>query len=280
ADGARIFVETGPGNVLTGLVSRILASRPHVAAALDGAPAGLSGLLSLLARLAVSGVDVNAEALYEGRDEAILDLNRTPPAAHSQSAWLVRGHDVRPLDGRRPPHAMLPVTSPVVTPGPGSRPAWGEETVVIEYLRNLREFAERQQEIVLNYLDRDRADAARRGASRARPLAVGENQAPLRVVEDDAPSSEPARIAGSRDLEATLLQLVADRTGYPVQMLDLDLDLEADLSIDSIKRIEILGGLAQTLGTVGQAGGAAVSDELVGAKTLRRILELLGDRGA
>ena len=38
-----------------------------------------------------------------------------------------------------------------------------------------------------------------------------------------------------------LLQIVSDKTGYPLDMLDLNLDLEADLGIDSIKRVEILG---------------------------------------
>ena len=35
--------------------------------------------------------------------------------------------------------------------------------------------------------------------------------------------------------------IVSQRTGYPADMLDLDLNLEADLGIDSINRIELLG---------------------------------------
>ena len=44
-------------------------------------------------------------------------------------------------------------------------------------------------------------------------------------------------------------------------MLDPDLDLEADLSIDSIKRVEILGELADRLG-LGAGGGADVDEPL------------------
>ena len=47
---------------------------------------------------------------------------------------------------------------------------------------------------------------------------------------------------------SSLVAVVSERTGYPVEMLDRDLDLEADLSIDSIKRTEILGELAERLG--------------------------------
>ena len=39
---------------------------------------------------------------------------------------------------------------------------------------------------------------------------------------------------------ATLLKIVEDRTGYPIEMLDPDAILEADLGIDSIKRVEII----------------------------------------
>lgn len=36
-----------------------------------------------------------------------------------------------------------------------------------------------------------------------------------------------------------VLEIISERTGYPVDMIEPDLDLEADLSIDSIKRAEI-----------------------------------------
>ncbi len=44
-------------------------------------------------------------------------------------------------------------------------------------------------------------------------------------------------------LTAQLVEAVSKRTGYPREMLDLNLDLEADLGVDSIKRVEILSGL-------------------------------------
>ncbi len=43
------------------------------------------------------------------------------------------------------------------------------------------------------------------------------------------------------DVRHRLLEQVSRRTGYPLEMLDLDYDLEGDLGIDSIKRVEILG---------------------------------------
>jgi len=47
------------------------------------------------------------------------------------------------------------------------------------------------------------------------------------------------------DLEKTMMEVVAAKTGYPVEMLGVDMDLEADLGVDSIKRVEILAGLRE-----------------------------------
>ncbi|MBE7324084.1 acyltransferase domain-containing protein, partial [Nocardioides sp. Y6] len=66
--------------------------------------------------------------------------------------------------------------------------------------------------------------------------------------ETAAPSSTPP---SSVDLMAAVQEVVSERTGYPVDMLEPDLDLEADLSIDSIKRIEIVGELATRVGLGG-----------------------------
>jgi NAD(P)-dependent dehydrogenase (short-subunit alcohol dehydrogenase family)/acyl carrier protein len=86
------------------------------------------------------------------------------------------------------------------------------------------------------------------------------------VVEPVAESPAPS---GDQLLEL-LLQVVADRTGYPLDMLDPDLDLEADLSIDSIKRIEVLGELADQVGL--SVADESVVEELAQLKTLRAIV--------
>lgn len=48
------------------------------------------------------------------------------------------------------------------------------------------------------------------------------------------------------DLGQTLLAITSEKTGYPVEMLELEMDMEADLGIDSIKRVEILGAMQDT----------------------------------
>ncbi|MCB0253995.1 MAG: SDR family NAD(P)-dependent oxidoreductase, partial [Anaerolineae bacterium] len=44
---------------------------------------------------------------------------------------------------------------------------------------------------------------------------------------------------------ATVLGIVAEKTGYPEDMLELDLDLEADLGIDTVKQAETLAAIRE-----------------------------------
>jgi acyl transferase domain-containing protein len=59
-----------------------------------------------------------------------------------------------------------------------------------------------------------------------------------------APASAPAApTAPSVDLHAVMTAVVAEKTGYPPEMLSAEMNLEADLGIDSIKRVEILSAV-------------------------------------
>ncbi len=88
--------------------------------------------------------------------------------------------------------------------------------------------------------------------------------------------SDTATAAQTRDtseLESTLLEVVAELTGYPIEMLDPDMDLEADLGIDSIKRVEILAAVQTRLPNL-----EAVNSSYMGSlRTLRNIIEYMGD---
>ena len=95
-----------------------------------------------------------------------------------------------------------------------------------------------------------------------------------------SPSRAPAGPVAP--LSDSLLAIVSERTGYPVEMLDLDLDLEADLSIDSIKRIEILGALNEQTGLAEKLGDQRdeLLEELAGIKTLRGIVAWIEERSS
>jgi NAD(P)-dependent dehydrogenase (short-subunit alcohol dehydrogenase family)/acyl carrier protein len=84
-----------------------------------------------------------------------------------------------------------------------------------------------------------------------------------------SPTPAAAAVA-SVDFEALLLQVVAEKTGYPKEMLSVDMELESGLGIDSIKRVEILSSLQEQLPHLGDMDTA----ELAQLNTLGQIIEL------
>ncbi|MGX1505099.1 UNVERIFIED_CONTAM: acyl transferase domain-containing protein/NADP-dependent 3-hydroxy acid dehydrogenase YdfG [Streptomyces graminofaciens] len=83
-------------------------------------------------------------------------------------------------------------------------------------------------------------------ASAASPAAPASASAPVTVSEAAAPVPAPVSVPVSVPDGAVLgalVEVVAEKTGYPAEMLEPGMDLEADLGIDSIKRVQIMGAL-------------------------------------
>ncbi|KOU36217.1 beta keto-acyl synthase [Streptomyces sp. WM6378] len=104
--------------------------------------------------------------------------------------------------------------------------------------------------------------------------------APFVLPEPPAVVAPPAPPAPNvpQDLSATgfeelLLAVVAERTGYPVSMLNVDMGLEADLGVDSIKRVEILSALRKRVGDQPNGNADGNVGELLKLRTLRQIVE-------
>ena len=62
-----------------------------------------------------------------------------------------------------------------------------------------------------------------------------------------APAAEAAPAVAAGKVTEIILAAIADKTGYPEDMLDNDMELEADLGIDSIKRVEIFADVVRQL---------------------------------
>jgi hypothetical protein len=82
---------------------------------------------------------------------------------------------------------------------------------------------------------------------------------------------EPLEVNSER-LTAALLELISERTGYPSDMIDPSLDLESDLGIDSIKRIEILNKFQTLLPAKRRELLQNSLEELAGARTVNEIM--------
>lgn len=87
--------------------------------------------------------------------------------------------------------------------------------------------------------------------------------------------SEPTKPAATAprptadDVRTALLDALCEATGYPAEVIDPDMDLEADLGIDSVKQMQALGTVAERVGIQPE------SLDLSQARTLRQIVECL-----
>ena len=353
-DGARVFVEVGPGSVLSPLVRSILGDRPHLAVSCDSArKPGIATLLHGLARLVAAGVPARLDRLTLGRSSRMLDLSSladgdgSPPLP--STTWMVNGSRARPIGqpeprrlgqasivpaptperGHPPRPAVSTPTSPAYRngsmnghPSNGHRahgqpmtstlpPACNlgapastgpaDDQVLASFQETMRAFLDVQRATMLAYL------AARQPATTAPgsvpplptvPESIATRTSPpaseLKRVEPKPaamtpPTAEPVapnpvevarEDSSSDDREAIariLVEIVRDRTGYPAEMLGLDLDLEADLGIDSIKRVEILGTLRDAVPSLGSSTDPAGMEALSRARTLGAIVDKVAE---
>ncbi|GAA1964628.1 SDR family oxidoreductase [Amycolatopsis minnesotensis] len=273
AEGIRVFVEAGPGATLTKLVSATLGERPHQTVTMEaGRRTGLAGLLTALAELAVAGADVRTGWLFHGRD-AVDAASATRPR---RAGWTLDGHLLRTADGAIPATALHPaarITEALMT---GTTPASGQdgaEALVADFLRTSREMVAAQRDVLLGYLGAD--PGARPQAPpvlESLTRAVAEPAVP-NLIEPAPPVPEARR---DEPVGAVVLAVIAERTGYPTDMIEPDLDLEADLSVDSIKRAEIAGELATRLNLVADGVDA---EELATLRTAAEITAAITGTG-
>jgi 3-oxoacyl-(acyl-carrier-protein) synthase/NAD(P)-dependent dehydrogenase (short-subunit alcohol dehydrogenase family)/acyl carrier protein len=85
------------------------------------------------------------------------------------------------------------------------------------------------------------------------------NTQPKAVLAEPVTEAIPAEVAELKEaahpagvdteaIKQVVLTLVSEKTGYPVEMLDLDLDLEADLGIDTVKQAELFASVRTNYG--------------------------------
>ncbi len=88
-------------------------------------------------------------------------------------------------------------------------------------------------------------------------------------------SKTPASASPTVDLTPQVMAVVAEKTGYPVEMLKPAMSLDHDLGIDSIKRVEILSALQERLPQL----PSVTPEQLQTLHRLQDVIELLGSAG-
>ncbi len=89
------------------------------------------------------------------------------------------------------------------------------------------------------------AEPAPVAATGPAPAAVAVPAAPAAVA---VPVEPVAAGAGADEVTEAVVSIVAELTGYPAELLDLDLDLEADLGVDTVKQAEVFAAVRGRFG--------------------------------
>ena len=299
-DGVTRFVELGPGARLTGLVGRILKGRTFAAAALDasgGQRDGVADLARLLAQLAAWGRPVDLTPWQDGEAgiaEILARKKAKMPVTLTGANY--RSSKPAPRELVRPALGSDAAPAAASTPAPASAAASSDAFVALQRLQE--QTARLHQQFLENQMASAQAFAAlvsgRPMPTPTVPVAAaapapatypqtvhagqfGDKFAPVAAAAPVAmppvtyPQTGHAAQSVDNSVEPVVLAVVAEKTGYPVETLNADMDLESDLGIDSIKRVEIMSALAQKLPDAPKAK----PEHLGTLRTLRKIVEFL-----
>ncbi|MBI4424674.1 MAG: acyltransferase domain-containing protein, partial [Elusimicrobia bacterium] len=301
-DGARIFLEIGPGARLSGLVKAILGDREHAAIAVDasaGRRGGVADLARALAQLAAAGLSLDLTPWEAGAETLREAAARKKPKVVVRVSGATpsnpKGREPLPQPSRAAAAKPAAVPAPRATPAPAPAPTFVPASPAHDALRLSqegitalqrlqeqasslhRQFLEGQetaQKALLGLIEQQNRlllGAPALSAFPAAPEPLRASSAPVTAP----PAPEPPARDASR-IQQALLSVVADKTGYPAETLNLDMGLESDLGIDSIKRVEILAAMRERL-----PDAPVVGPQHIGTlRTLRQIIEFLAQAPA
>jgi acyl transferase domain-containing protein/NAD(P)H-dependent flavin oxidoreductase YrpB (nitropropane dioxygenase family)/NAD(P)-dependent dehydrogenase (short-subunit alcohol dehydrogenase family)/acyl carrier protein len=296
--GASVYIEVGPGNTLTGLVSETLKNQEIVVIQTEKDNAeGLTLLLQGIAKYVATGRSINMDKLFENRDAK--ELNLDDPSEHTKNAtvWNINGQRAVPENGELPAHAGKPTAGSVMLTDQLKKNLYmnaNSEQIMMAYLDNMNALIQDQRDVMLGYLGS--GDAIPRREATGRQFTItGQTQVEAlpQPVATVAPSEPAVKVEGLLNLEdltpekiqEIIYDIVSEKTGYPTDMFDLEMDLESDLSIDSIKKMEIIGALSDKINTptsaddVSEEEKTLLFEQIISIKTFQDVIDWLNGAG-
>ncbi len=230
-DGVRLFVEVGPGSVLTELVTQCLGERPHQAVAMD--PKGEKntfGFWNLLGVLTANGIPADLSFFWD-------EIRHSEDEPEQPSASFAVKIDGSNFNKPYPPgkgEAPVPVVKqsddlPLFPLMPDPESDAGNSDLSALYARMIK-----AHQAFIQASDRFMQKMAETDRSGTEP-AISSLASPPLETREPVPTSENETM-----YETAIRNILAEKTGYPQDLFDMETELEAGFGIDSIKKVEIL----------------------------------------
>jgi len=312
--GAKVFVEFGPKQVLSKLVEEILKGEDVISVAVNASSSKDSDtqLREAAVKLAVAGVPLSNFDPWELRDPKTLVASKKKRTTLRLSAATYvskKTLDARQKimdDGRSITYAKSATSTPVTVV---------DNTKVEELERKLADAnalavqAKREASALQKELEEVKSSQSSSGAVDTSGISEREMEmlqkhkallesmmrdyqglgegasaaAPVPVAPVVASSSEAKQTFVSNDLleqaETVVMQVLAAKTGYEPDMIEADMELETELGIDSIKRVEILSEVQAQLNVEAKDVDALSRTRTVGEVVDAMKAEIRGSSG-
>lgn len=299
--GVRTFLEIGPHKVLTRLVKSILVDKDVQTIALDcKAEHGVVNLLRALAQLSIGGFSLNFTQLF-----SVFQIPVAPTAKESKKHnIMINGAAIKPhLEALQQSFEHLPVepkelgsfiiNDEFALKAPNVNSPSEEVTtmtdkndpIVTLYQQIHTELTDAHRaylnlsEQILDNLSNHSVDSSRDGVKTdlLTPTTVPFQSPHTKNTPSQTVVTKPTAPGQSDGYKSKIadavLQIVSTETGYPTESLSMEMDIEADLGIDSIKRVEILTSLQSRFPELGFTDPMQLSS----LKSLQQLVEFVND---
>jgi len=344
--GANIFIELGPGRILTGLVKRTLDSKNHIALSVENSNPGVEDFLSIIGQLWSYGIDMNFENIYNDRKVKKININNIfknfkipEPKATS---WMINGHLAKPVNPKFGASLPKPIldssnnhkvnqkmennnskkqkptqqTGSINNHNYVSKPLESDPTMAAYYAyqETMRQFLKTQEQIMKMFLGTDPMSGINMseqfGVNKLQPMVKSQTQhvsqrphVPMVARDKESVSKIEQKLTPTPETSSNIIDtstnkssvisnnqtsistedsirnifisLISEKTGYPEEMIEHNLDLEADLGVDSIKRVEIFQQFASKLSKEKTSQLVENADKFVRIKQFNLLIEAL-----
>jgi acyl transferase domain-containing protein/NAD(P)H-dependent flavin oxidoreductase YrpB (nitropropane dioxygenase family) len=306
-DGFRFFVEVGPKKVLTGLIDKILEGKSYKAIAIEAQGGGIKGVLTSIGSLYTSGYKLNLERIYEGRNCQFLSLSEVVKASsqvkYSKASVLLHGGGVRGFEEIKANSANSDFIDSSsrkeiksineLQLSQNSNPLNKNETLLKgykAYQETMQKFLASQETMMSHFLNEETfpepnfdyhsSELFQKKANSLSNIDSASKEEPSKLTSEKEIETSPSttdynKLDGREEFLNSMIEIISERTGYPIDMLNKDIDLEAELGIDSIKRMEVLDKVLQLLPTQHEEVLKPMMSKLMRTKTIDDFLKIV-----